>query len=168
MKRRLFEMRQKLLKPIVCMLLAIMTVVMPLSASAASLVHIVKVNVTDARLRAETGDGSIVKTLSKGTKLLYMGEKKGRFCKVLTGKGLTGYVYQDFLSDYGTVKKSMLYYTEKSTPIYKKSGKSLKRNGSLAKNTLVLVYKTNDSWAYVKSMNGKSGYCRLSYLDDLF
>lgn len=161
-------MKRKLIKPIVCMVLAIMTVIMPLGASAASYVHIVKVNVTDARLRAETGDGSIVKTLSRGTKLLYAGEKKGKFCKVLTSKGLTGYVYEDFLSDYGTVKKSMLYYTEKSTPIYKKSGSSLKRNGSLAKNTLVLVYKTNSSWAYVKSMSGKSGYCKLSYLEDLF
>lgn len=161
-------MKRKLLKPIVCMLLTIMTVVMPLSASAASYVHIVKVNVSDARLRSEAGSSGVVKTLSRGTKLLYLGEKKGKFCKVVTAKGVSGYVYEDFLSDYGTVKKSMLYYTEKSTPIYKKSGSTLKRNGSLAKNTLVLVYKTNGSWAYIKSMNGKSGYCKLSYLEDLF
>ena len=161
-------MKRKLLKPIVCLTLAAMTFAMPLSASAASLAHIVKINVSDARLREGPGDTDVVAKLKRGTKVLYWGEKKNSFCKVVTTGGKTGYIYEDFLSEYGTVKKSMLYTTEKSTPLYKKSGSSMKKSGSIKADQLVLVYKTNGSWAYVKTVTGKSGYCKLSYLDDVF
>ena len=32
----------------------------------------------------------------------------------------------------------------------------------------MLVYKTNGSWAQVKSMTGKSGYMKLSSLKEVF
>lgn len=162
-------MKRNFLKTLVCLVLVLMTVMAPItSASASSLAHIVKVNVSDARLREGPGDTEVIVKLKRGQKVLYWGEDKGSYCKVATINGKVGYIYEDYLSAYGTVKKSMLYVTEERTALYKKNGSSMSRNGSIGSGELVLVYSANGSWAKVRTTTGKSGYCKLSSLKDMF
>ena len=162
-------MKRKAMRILICMVLAVLTVLAPLSsASASSYVYIMKVNVSDARLREGPGDTDVVAKLRRGSKVLYWGSRSGSFYEVSTTDGETGYIYKDFLSAYGTVKKSMLYVTEERTTLYKNSNGSMRRSGSISADELVLVYAKNGSWAKIRTTSGKSGYCKLSALDDLF
>ena len=162
-------MKRNIWKAIVCMVLVVLLGAAPLaSASASSLAYIMKVNVSDARLREKPGNSDVVVKLKKGTKVLYWGVRSGSFYKVSTTSGDTGYIYADFLSNYGTVKKSMVGFTESDAPVYRRSGSSMRRCGTLAEDSLVLVYKTNNGWAYIKTVSGKSGYMKLSDLQKAF
>ncbi|MBQ8506131.1 MAG: SH3 domain-containing protein [Clostridia bacterium] len=162
-------MKRNYLRTIVCLVLIAMTALAPLTtASASSYAHILKVNVSDARLREGPGNTDVIVKLRRSQKVLYWGEDSGNYCKVATIDGTVGYIYEDYLSAYGTVKKSMLYTTEDRTAFYKKSGSSMRRSGSISADELVLVYKTNGNWASIKTLSGKTGYCKLSDLNDLF
>ena len=161
-------MKRKILKPLVCLLLVASMLLAPMSALAASKVYILRVNAGGARLR--DSDGTVITELAKGTKVLYWGSSKGNgaMCKVVTRSGKTGYVYRKYLSSYGVVNKSAVYITRYSTPIYKRSGSSLKRNGTLSANQYVIVYRASGNWAYVKSMSGKTGYIYKSFVKKAF
>lgn len=161
-------MKRNFLKFVVCMALIAATLVAPVSASAASLAHIMKINVSDARLREAPGDSEIIAKLRKNTKVLYLGVEDDNYCKVATLDGEVGYVFEDYLSHYGSVKRSMVYTNDEKITLYKKSGDSLKKNGSLKADQLVLVYKKNGDWAQIKTLTGKSGYCKLSGLNEVF
>lgn len=163
-------MKRKALRILVCMLLALTTVLAPLSCASASsrYAYIMKVNVSNARLREGAGNTDVVAKLRRGEKVLYWGSRSGSYYEVGTADGDIGYIYKDFLSNYGTVKKSMVYVTEERTTLYKKSGSSMRRSSSIGDNTLVLVYARNDGWAKVRTTSGKSGYCKLSSLKALF
>lgn len=162
-------MKRRILKVLVCLVM-IVSCMMPVAATAASKpAYILKVSNDYARMRkGPYGSYDIITTLRRGTKVLYGGQNAGEYCKVYTTNGTSGYVYRKYLSTYGAVKKSNIYRTKSSAPFYKRSGSSLKRSGSVAKNQFVLVYKKNGDWAFVKSLSGRSGYMKLSYLKRAF
>lgn len=163
-------MKRKLMKSLICTVLVMAFLAAPMSALASSkLALILKVNKDWVYMRAPADEGGeVIGRLRKGTKLLYWGSSDGSMCKVLNSKGDIGYVYKDYLSTYGAMKKSSVCVTTDSTKLYKLSGGSLKGNGSLAKGKFVVVYKTSGNWAYVKTMSGKSAYCRTSTLERAF
>ena len=72
------------------------------------------------------------------------------------------------LSVYGAVKKSSVYVTRAKTKLYKRSGSSLKGNGTLSAGKYVVVYRTYGNWAYVKTMSGKGAYVNKNYLKKAF
>ena len=161
-------MKRNLWKSILCIALILVLTLAPLSALAASrTAKILKVNVDKARMR-ESATGEIITTLSKGTKVLYLNRTDGAYCKVCTTDGTTGYVYKSFLSNYGAVRADQVYVTKASTTLYRRSGNSLRKSSTVKEGVYMLVYKTNGSWAQVKSMTGTSGYVRLSALSMVF
>lgn len=153
-------------KKIVCALLITATLMAPVSASAASIARIMKVSTDWARLR--DSEGEQVARLRKGTKVLYWGSKEGQMLKVMTSSGKSGYIYQEYLSTYGAMKKNAIYVTTKSTKMYKASGSSLKRSGTLGKGKYVVVFKTSGDWAYIKTMSGKGAYVKKANLKKAF
>jgi len=161
-------MKRNFLKFVVCMMLIAAMLAAPVSASAASMAHIMKINVSDARLREGPGDTEVIAKLRKNAKVLYWGEEDDNYCKVATLDGEVGYVFEDYLSHYGTVKRSMVYTNDSKITLYKKSGDNLKKSGSLSADQLILVYKKSGNWAQIKTLTGKSGYCKLSSLDKVF
>ena len=163
-------MKRRILKVLVCLIMILSCMTAPIAATAASkTAYILKVSADYARMReGPYGDYGVVATLRKGTKVLYGGQNAGQFCKVYTTNGTSGYVYRKYLSSYGAVKKNNIYMTKSAAPFYKRSGNSLKRNGTVSKNQFVLVYKKNGDWAFVKSITGKSGYMKLSSLKKVF
>ena len=163
-------MKRKVLKSVLCSLLILAMMMAPMSALASSsLALILKVNGDWVRMRdgAEEGD-EVIARLRKGTKVLYWGEREDEMNKVLTSTGKQGYIYKGYLSTYGAMKKSQVYITTGTTKLYKRSGSSLKGNGTLAKGKYVVVYKTSGNWAYIKTMTGKSAYCQKSSLKKAF
>lgn len=163
-------MKRKVLKSVLCSLLILAMMMAPMSALASSsLALILKVNGDWVRMRdgAEEGD-EVIARLRKGTKVLYWGEREDEMYKVLTSTGKRGYIYKGYLSTYGAMKKSQVYITTGTTKLYKRSGSSLKGNGTLAKGKYVVVYKTSGNWAYIKTMTGKSAYCQKSSLKKAF
>lgn len=161
-------MKRNFLKFVVCMMLIAAMLAAPMSASAASMAHIMKINVSDARLRVAPGDTEVIAKLRRSTKVLYWGEEDDSYCKIATLDGEVGYVFEDYLSHYGTVKQSMVYTNDSKISLYKKSGDSLKKSGSISADQLILVYKTSGDWAQIKTITGKSGYCKLSSLNKVF
>lgn len=164
-------MRHGILKRVLCMVVIVVCVLLPVYASAASskVVYILKVNSDYPRMReGVSGSSEIVRTLRKGEKVFYTGVTKNQKCKVIACDGKTGYVYKNYLSLYGAVKKSSVYQTKSAATVYRRSGNSLKKMTTVSKNQYVLVYKTNGTWAYVKSMTGRSGYIKLSSLKKVF
>ena len=161
-------MKRNFLRIMICLVLVAATLAAPMSASAASMAHILKINVSDARLRVAPGDTEVITKLRRSTKVLYWGVEDDNYCKVATLDGEIGYVYEDYLSHYGTVKQSMVYTNDSKITLYKKSGDSLKKSSSLSADQLILVYKTSGDWAQIKTLTGKSGYCKLSSLNKVF
>lgn len=160
-------MKRKVLKSIVCVLLIVSMLAASMPAFAASsVVRIVKVNVSNARLRDT--DGSVITNLKKGTKLLYWGEKSDAMYKVVTSNGKTGYVYGQYLSTYGAMKLNKVYITTAATTLYKRSGSSLRTAGKLPAGKYVMVYQTAGGWAYIKTMTGKSAYVKTENLKRAF
>ena len=163
-------MKRRVLQSVLCSLLIVAMFMMPMSALASSKVALI-MRVKGDWVRMRDGadeDDEVIARLRKGTKVLYWGDREDEMCKVLTSNGKQGYVYKDYLSVYGAMKKSQVYITNATTRLYKRSGSSLKRNGSLAKGKYVVVYKTSGNWAYIKTMSGKSAYCQKSTLERAF
>lgn len=161
-------MKRNFLKVFVCLVLVAVTLAAPVSASAASMAYIMKINVKDARLRVAPGDTEIIDNLRRGAKVLYWGVEDDNYCKIATLDGEIGYVYEEYLSHYGTVKQSMVYTNDEKITLYKKSGESLKKSGSLSADQLILVFKKSGDWAQIKTLTGKSGYCKLSSINKVF
>lgn len=163
-------MKRKVLKSVLCSLLAIAMLMAPMSALASTKTALIlKVNADWVRMRdgSDVGD-DVITRLRKGTKVLYWGVHDDEMYKVLTSSGKTGYIYKGYLSTYGAMKLNQVYITTGSTKLYKRSGSSLKGNGTLAKGKYVVVYKTSGGWAYIKTMSGKSAYCQTATLKRAF
>lgn len=163
-------MKRNVLKSLLCSLLVIVLLAAPVSGLASSnLALIMKVNGDWVRMRdgAEEGD-EVITRLRKGTKVLYWGDREDAMYKVRTSDGKVGYIYKGYLSTYGAMKKSQVYVTSGTTKLYKRSGSSLKGNGTLGSGKYVVVYKTSGNWAYIKTMTGKSAYCQKSMLKKAF
>ena len=157
---------KRIMKSVVCFMMILAMLMAPLSASAVSVARIMKVNGDWVRLRSSSGEE--IGNLRKGQKVLYWGSRDDDMYKVMTSKGKTGYVYKEYLTTYGAMKLSSVYITTASTPMYNRSGSSLKRDGTLAKGKYVMVYKTSGNWAYIKTMTGKGAFVQRDTLERAF
>ena len=155
-------MKKRFLAAVLCVMLLASIFVVP--ASAASVVKVMKINVSGARLRKGPGESDIITSLKKGTKVLYTGKKVNAFCYVRTSNGKKGYVYDKFLSTYGAAYSNQVYYTTKKINMYRRASTRSGRVKKLSKRTLVIVYEVRGSWAYVKTLSGKGGFVKASSL----
>lgn len=126
---------------------------------------ILKVTVSDARLREGPGNYEVVTTLKKGEKVFYSGKTVKSWCLVCTSGGKIGYVYKGFLASYGTVRLDQIYYTTVKTKLYKRPSTSASKVMNLAKHEFLIVYKKAGKWGYAKTLSGKSGYIPLGKLE---
>ena len=155
-------MKKRFLAAVLCVMLLASIFVVP--ASAASVVKVMKINVSGARLRKGPGESDIITSLKKGTKVLYTGKKVNAFCQVRTSSGKTGYVYHKFLSSYGAASSKQVYFTTKKINMFRRASTKSGKVKKLGKHTLVIVYQVRGSWAYVKTLSGKGGYVKASCL----
>lgn len=163
-------MKRRLLKAIVCLTLIFAVVILPTCAMAGSTAYIYKLAYGNVNFRGKNTDGSwyVKKLLKSGTKVLYWGEKSGQMYKVYTTSGDTGYVFKDYLSPYGAIKKNRIGVVKSGgTTAYKLSGSKLKKNGSLKAGTMLLVYAYNSGWAKCKKVSGTTVYVKTSALKKL-
>lgn len=159
----------KLLKSILCLVLIAAMGLVPMTAFAAKSAYILNVNTDRARLRDGSGASShVIQTLRKGTKVLFWGVKSASFLKVATTGGKVGYVYRNYLSVYGALKKDQIYVTNQATSVYKLVGSKLKRYSSVGTGKYLLVIAQNNGWAYVRTVTGKAGYVKSSALTKAF
>ena len=163
-------MKHKALKSIICSLLVVVLLSAPMSALAASKVaYLLKVSVSSAPgTYVRSGNKNIIGSLRNGTRVLYWGNKRGQMLKVMAPDGTKGYVYQGHLKTYGAMGSKQVYLTKGSTGVYKRSGGSMKKTGSVRKNVPVIVYSKAGSYSLVKSMSGKTGYIKTSKLKKAF
>jgi len=151
-----------------CLLLLVGMVAAPVSASAAMkdrVVKIMKVNVQGARLReGPSSKYDVITSLGKGDCVFYLEKNKLAFSYVRSSKGKIGYVYEGFLQSYGACKLSQVYYTTVASKLCDRPSEISNRVATIAKKEHVIVYKTRGNWAYVKTLQGKGGYMRLSRL----
>lgn len=164
------QMMQKFFRVMLCLLLMItMTAVAPagITASAAknaSTMKIMRTNVESGRLRKGPSSAyDVITTLDKGEKVFYAGKTKNAFSYVCTEKGKIGYIYSGFLSNYGSVRTSSIYYTRaKNVRLYKKPSTSASRVATLRNQQFIIVYQKAGNWAQVRTLDGKAGYMQLS------
>jgi len=163
---------RKFFRTMLCALLLLTLTASPLMATkssvaqAAGTMKMVKVNVQGGRLRKGPGSSyDIITSLDKGEKIFYSGKTKNAFSYVCTADGKSGYIYKEFLSNYGSVRSSSIYYTTgKNVRMYKKPSTSASRAATLRKQQFVIVYKKAGKWAYVRTLDGQAGYIQLSKL----
>lgn len=162
--------KRNFLRTVLCALLMLTLMAAPIlpesSAQAASTMKIMKVNVQGGRLReGPSSEYEVITTLSRGEKVFYSGKTSKAFCLVCTADGEVGYIYREFLSSYGTVRTSQVYYTvSKGVKMYKKPSTKASYT-KLKSKQFVIVYKKAGNWAYVKTLDGKGGYIPLSSLE---
>jgi len=161
-------MKRNWLRAALAMLLVLTMIAAPVGALAAkkSLISILKTNVEGGRLRqGPTSAYPVIRSLDKGEKVFYNGEKSAAFCLVRTTKGEVGYIYEGFLSPYGNVRADQVYYAPARTNVYKNAGGS--RAGVLEANQHCLVFKVSGEWALIKTLTGVSGFVQTSNLAPL-
>lgn len=81
-----------------------------------------------------------------------------------TEDGQTGYVFRDYLSNYGVVRANQVYYVNSSARMYSRASTSSSRVDRLGEHEMVIVFKTSGKWAYARTLDGKAGYIQLSNL----
>ncbi len=156
-------MKRKLMRMALCLVLLASMLIAPMSAQAASTYKIFKLN-TNANLRNPANYEDILTYMKKGTKVLWTGKKHKAFYLVSTTSGQTGYVYKEYLSEYGAVSSKQLYKTRSSSKIYKKASTGSHVVTKVGSGRYVLVYATKGGWAYVKTTSGKGGFMKVSQL----
>ncbi len=151
----------------VCLLLILMTMATPIinvPTAYAATMKVLKCNVSGGRLREGPSTAyDVVSSLKRGEKVLYSGKTKNAFSLVSTADGRVGYVYKGYLSSYGSVRDSQVYYTRTGNmKLYKKPSTKSGTAVRLRKKQFIFVYKKAGNWAYVRTMEGKAGYIPLS------
>lgn len=160
-------MKNKIFRLALCTLLILAMTAGTMSAFAApKIVMILKCTVDYGRLReGPSSDYDVVAKLEKGERVFYLGEKEGSFAYVRTATGEMGYIYDGFLESYGAARYDQIYYAaEKGVCVYKKNSTGSGRVTRLAENEHVIVFKVVGDWGFVKTLEGKGGYMRLSDL----
>ena len=161
-------MKRRMICLALCLLMLVGMVAAPVSASAAMkdrVVKIMKVNVQGARLReGPSSKHDVITSLPKNACVFYLEKDQSAFSYVRTSVGDIGYVYKGFLDSYGACKLSQVYYVTTVTKLRNRPSEGANRVATLGKKEHVIVYKTRDGWAYVKNLQGQSGYVRLSRL----
>ena len=163
-------MKRRTISLVLLIALLLATAIVPVGASAATKVKILKVTVDGARVRQGPSSAYAVKTsVKKGGKVFYLGKMKNSFAYIRTSGGTQGYMYKGFLKSYGTCYKSQVYYSKKSgLKVYKKPSTHSSKVTKLSKHQHVIVYQVKGKWAYVKTVSGKGGYCQASALGKAF
>jgi len=159
-------MKRNVLKTVLCFMMILAMLMAPMTASAASVARIMKTNTDWVRLRSASG--AQLTSLRKGTKVLYWGVKDDEMYKVMLSNGKTGYIYKNYLSTYGAMRLDSVYITTAATPMYNRSGSTLKKTGTLASGKYVMIYKTSGNWAYIKTMTGKGAFVQKGTLKKAF
>jgi len=151
-----------------CLLLIVGMVAAPVSASAAMkdrVVKIMKVNVQGARVRkGPSSKYDVITSLPKGDCVFYLEKNKSAFSYVRSSTGKIGYVYEGFLSSYGACKLSQVYYATSTAKLCERPSDASRRVATISRKEHIIVYKTRGNWAYVRTLQGKGGYVRLSRL----
>lgn len=163
-------MKRRTISLVLLIALLLATAIVPVGASAATKVKILKVTVDGARVRQGPSSAYAVKTsVKKGGKVFYLGKMKNSFAYIRTSGGTQGYMYKGFLKSYGTCYKSQVYYSKKSgLKVYKKPSTHSSKVTKLSKHQHVIVYQVKGKWAYIKTVSGKGGYCKASALGKAF
>ena len=163
-------MKRRTISLVLLIALLLATAIVPVGASAAPKVKILKVTVDGARVRQGPSSAYAVKTsVKKGGKVFYLGKMKNSFAYIRTSGGTQGYMYKGFLKSYGTCYKSQVYYSKKSgLKVYKKPSTHSSKVTKLSKHQHVIVYQVKGKWAYIKTVSGKGGYCQASALGKAF
>ena len=163
-------MKRRTISLVLLIALLLATAIVPVGASAATKVKILKVTVDGARVRQGPSSAYAVKTsVKKGGKVFYLGKMKNSFAYIRTSGGTQGYMYKGFLKSYGTCYKSQVYYSKKSgLKVYKKPSTHSSKVTKLSKHQHVIVYQDKGKWAYIKTVSGKGGYCQASALGKAF
>ena len=163
-------MQRRIVSLMLAIALLMATAVVPVSASAATKVKILKVTVDGARVRQGPSSAYAVKTsVKKGGKVIYLGKMKDSFAYIRTSGGTEGYMYKGFLKNYGSCYKSQVYYNRKSSlKVYKKASTRSGGVTRLTRKQHVIVYQVKGNWAYIKTLGGKGGYCKASALRKAF
>ena len=163
-------MKRRTISLVLLIALLLATAIVPVGASAATKVKILKVTVDGARVRQGPSSAYAVKTsVKKGAKVFYLGKMKNSFAYIRTSGGTQGYMYKGFLKSYGTCYKSQVYYSKKSgLKVYKKPSTHSSKVTKLSKHQHVIVYQVKGKWAYIKTVSGKGGYCQASALGKAF
>ena len=108
-------------------------------------------------IRKGAGTGyATVGTVSRGTYVKITSED-GKWYKVTTSNGLSGYVSKSYVALGVTAK------TTADVNMRKGASSSYSRITTLSKGTSVTVYSVSGNWAYVKT-GSKSGYVSINYL----
>lgn len=157
-------MKKRILMLLLCALLVASTVLTPISALASSNAKILIVNVDGARLRSGPNRNRIVTSLKRGTRVVYAGKHEGSMYYVKAENGKKGYIYMRYLSAYGAAPANKIYGVKAKATLYRRASTSSRRVMRLAKGTTVICYETKGKWAYVRTLNGKAGYIKKSYL----
>lgn len=159
-------MKSNLVRLIVCVLLVLTLAIAPITtAFAASTMKLMKINVDGARLRKGPGNYEIITSLRRGEKVLYSGEMTKSFCLVCTEDGQVGYVFRDYLSNYGVIRADQVYYANTgSVRMYSRANTGSSRVETLSRHELVIVFRTAGNWAYARTLDGEAGYIQLSKL----
>lgn len=164
-------MKHRAWKMILCLALVLTFAIGSTGAFAAKVptVMILKVNTDGARVRSGSDTGNqVITSLRKNTKVFYMGANDGAFCLIRTVDGVFGYVYRGFLEGYGVARLDQIYYAaEAGVHVYKQPSTNASHSGKLAANECVLVFAIRGDWAFVKRLNGASGFMRLSDLNSI-
>ena len=163
-------MKRRVISVILVIVMLAAMAVAPAGALAAKKVKILQVTTSGARLRQGPSSAYAVKTsLKKGSKVFYLGKVKNSFAHIRSSNGTEGYMYKGFLKSYGSCYKSQVYYNKKSSlSVYKKATTHSSKSTKLKKHQHVIVYQVKGSWAYIKTLNGKGGYCKASALRKAF
>jgi len=156
-------MMRKYVKAVLCFIMIVAMLAAPLSASAASVARIMRVN--GDWVRMHDADGAFLGHLRKGTKVLYWGVKDDAMYKVMLSSGKTCYVYKEYLTTYGAMYLDKIFVTNGSPKMYNGSREQI---STLRKGRYVMVYKTAAGWAYVKTMGGQGGFVQTANLDKAF
>ena len=163
-------MKRRTISLVLLIALLLATAIVPVGASAATKVKILKVTVDGARVRQGPSSAYAVKTsVKKGAKVFYLGKMKNSFAYIRTSGGTQGYMYKGFLKSYGTCYKSQVYYSKKSgLKVYKKPSTRSSKVTKLSRYQHVIVYQVKGNWAYIKTVSGKGGDCPASALGKAF
>ena len=163
-------MNRRTISLVLLVALLLATAIVPVGASAATKVKILKVTVDGARVRQGPSSAYAVKTsVKKGAKVFYLGKMKNSFAYIRTSGGTQGYMYKGFLKSYGTCYKSQVCYSKKSgLKVYKKPSTHSSKVTKLSRYQHVIVYQVKGKWAYIKTVSGKGGYCQASALGKAF
>lgn len=161
---------KRIVRIAICMMLVMTMLITTLAPAAMAAAKIMKVNASGVRLHYNANGGgtsSMITSLSKGTKVLYMGTTKHSWYKVRTNSGLTGYIFKDYLSSVEKVSKSKCFVVkDRRLTTYKSAGG--RKYGTIKGGTTVIVTKTSGQYVKIKTLTGKEYFVKKSGLKKLF